>query len=897
MEVEIGSYVEVYLNGSGEPLRQKLALKQRTLYTFPGITENINILRFDPTDLSGAEVSIYSLDVEDDDGVLRRFGPVDLRSWASSNLKSPEVVNGAFHFFAANNDPIILSRVNIALRHAGSASWASLLTKLSTADFLPPLIAISFVLYVFASLFSPTRCFHLPLAWAALLALEWVVPAIVRSDHKLARANVSVGQATFFGRSLAANQLGMFLTFTIAVVLAVMSWLLIKFLREIEPWRTWLNGADGNEPIPSAGWAQRLINGTMISLLGGIFSPNLRDIVKLRASFLPHWDSNNFTYWSYLAHRGFLPYRDFWYAYAGFYVFELPFPTGTILRWLYMWLLFSIFFVAFYRLSAYRLSGALLATAVLLVGTHSVLFGNSQRYLLAVDLVLSYLVVDTTRPRGTRGAIWFWLSCALALFFEPIQLVYAGAAIGVKIALDLWQYKPCVWGAWRTRILWEFTVPLGTGLLVFIWLGVRGQLAPFLQFQFRLPDLGTYSAMPTNLVEGLKNPLGLNFLALAMGPPLIAVGLFERLRSQGIRSTYADAILGLGLTGYLVSQKHIIRDMGPDVLTICVAGLLAYVMLWRGRRSWLEYLCGSMIAGGFLFFMIHAGSAKDVLEALKTSPHSVADSFHVMRYESPLLEAANAAAFAPERFELFPDELKAHEWIRQNSGGNAAEVFALTDDPILYILTGQEPVYQSNLYSTSPLYEQRRLVSWLTATDPQYVTLDPAMMAFDQVPSVVRCPLVFAPVIEAYVPEQVVGRIEILRRRASGEFIPLPYWRDKLGATLNLGHLARVSSFSRFAPCKAQSGSGCVEFLRVRFMKEHPEARTVSVPIEAEGFPFTVEFETVPSQDTYYVFLDRVWFWKTVKDYGGSLTILKSKAADGLELQMISRADLQDVLY
>ncbi len=434
------------------------------------------------------------------------------------------------------------------------------------------------------------------------------------------------------------------------------------------------------------------------------------------------------------------------------------------------------------------------------------------------------------------------------------------------------------------------------GALLLIWLGVHGQLAGFLALHLRLSDAAIYAALPTNLVQDVNDYLRLTFLALAVAPVLIALGLLERLRSQG-KSTCADAILGLGLVAFVMSQKHIIRDISPDFLLICVVGLLAYVLLWRGHRTWLEYLCGAMIAGAFLFFMTEVGSAAAVAQTLKTSPHRIADSFHLLRREKPLLEAANAVRYAPERFALFRDELKVQAWVRQNNAGVSPQVFAITDNPILYVLTGQGPVYHSSLYNASPLYEQREVVSWLAAAKPQYATLDPAMTVFDGVPNAVRCPLIFAAVVETYVPEQVVGRIHILRRRLPGESIPLPYWRDKLGGIFDLGHLPRVSSFARFAPCHAESGRGCVDFLRVRLVKERAEAKIVAIPIEAEGLPFTLQFQTIPSQDTYYVLLDRVWFWKTVKDHGGAQRIAEAKVADGIELQLISREDLRDVLY
>ncbi len=899
MQVDNGNNVKVFLNGSGEPLLQKLVREQRVVYTFTGVSENIAILRLDPTDVAYAEVKIYSIEVDDSDGVLRRFGPDDLRVWASSNLKSPEVLDGAFHFFAANNDPLILSRVNIALRHIGGARWASFELKLPTAEFLPPLIALSFILYLFAGLFSPTRCLHLPLAWATVLAMERIVPVVVHRYHRLAPASLCVGDATFLGRSVAANQIAMLLSLLAAVALGVVAWLLLGALRNAQPLRHWMERAAASPATRPPAWARMLVPIVVSCLIGVILFPSLRDYITgigVRL-FPPLWDSNNITYWNYLAHMGFLPFRDFWSSYSGLYVFELPLPTGIILRWLFMWVLFTIFFASFYRLSGYRLSMSIFATTVLLVADHSLLLGNSFRYLLAVDLVLSYLVIDNARTHGTRGAVWFWLSCALAMFFEPAQLIYAGAAIGSKLMLDLWTLKPRLWKSWRKRLGWEFGVPIGTGTLLLVWLKLHGQLADFLQFQLHLGDLAVCVALPTDVVEGIKNYLGQGLLTLAVPLILIALGLFERLRSRKTSSIYADAVLGLGVVGYMVAQKHILRDLGPDALSVCLTGLLAYLFLQPRRRSWLEYICVSVISGAFLFLLIHAGSAGNLIEALETSPRRLADSLHLMRYEKQQLEAANANEYAPEHFALFQDDLRVLAWIRQNSGGGGGDVFALSDDPILYILTGQAPVYEANLYNTSPLYEQRRLVSWLAVRKPQYVNLDPAMTGFDQVPNAVRCPLVFAHVIGSYVPEQTVGKVEMLRRRLSAEPIPWPYWRDKLGAMLYLGSLPRVSSFPRFRPCNDKAGGGCVEFLRVRLTKEHSVAKPVDITVEAADLLFTVRLDTVPHQDVYYVYLDRVWFWKTVKDHGGVARILRESVPEGVAAEVISREDAPDFLY
>jgi hypothetical protein len=899
MQVEAGNNVEIYLNNGGDPLRQAVVPRQRVQYLFSGITEDISVLRLDPTDVSAADVKVYSVQVRDAGALLRNFDPAALAGWLGDNLKSPEIADGAFHFLAANNDPILLSRVDIALHHSGDERWSALVSKLPTAEFLPVLITSGFALYIIAGLFTRTRWVHLPLVWLTLAAAGWLIPAVARNYHGLNAAGTAVGMATYYGRSLSAVRLAFFSAVAAAILLSLGLALLVRWIRKSRVIQEWMD-RDTWEAAPAAyGWANAVIPAVVVCLLGIALFPNLRDILTAVGSqqFPQQWDSNNITYWAYLAHSGFVPFRDFWYIYDGFYIFAKPLPWGVILRFLYLWALFGVFFVAFYRLSRNKVGGALFATAVMLIGERSVMFGNAFRYMLAIDVVLSFLIIDTTCPRWRKRRICFWLSFGLALFFEPVQLIYAAPAIATTLLFDYCQRQPRSWHVWRGRLLSIVAVPATTIVVLAIWLAVHGQLLEFLQFNLRLSDTTAYAAVPTDIVSELKKRFAVASLPVLAAPLLIAVGLWERMVASGKNTRYPDAVLGLGLTIGMITQKHLVRDMGLDTLGPIVAALLVCIFAWHGRRSWLQYLLGSIVAGGFAFLMVQAGSAASLLGDIVAGPHRVADTLRLMISEQKLLDQANQGEYAPAHFALFHDEVKLEAWLDQNSNGGKPELFALTDDPILYILNRQAPVYYAALYNASPLRDQRRIAEWLAVRHPAYATLDPAMMVWDNVPVAVRCPLVIPPVVQDYVPDRVFGRLELLRRRRSDEAIPLPYWRDKFGGMLNLGHIPRVSSFSKFSPCSAGGNAGCEDFLRVQFRAVHPEPGTLVVPIEAEGLPFGIQMNTVPAENTYYVRLSRVWFWNIIKDNGGVVSVLKDRVDRNVSIDVISRRVRTDILY
>jgi hypothetical protein len=898
LQADKGEAIEVYLNGSGYPLRQRLVLNQRVTYVFHGAPSNISVLRLDPTDADGAHVTLYGLEVADGQGTLRRFTASDLMRWTPANVAAPELREGTFKFISATDDPILVTRVDVQSSQAYPSWWEKWLRIQSSQESLPSFIAVGFALFALTGFSARGRFLEFPLAALAICALVAAARFTVDHYRHLAPASTSVGHATFYGLSTGANRLAIMAAFTVAAGLGAIGGVIMRFTRRLARSTSLTDENLLAKRASFPRWARLLSCAIVVTIIGAILFPNLRGTASMLQTrlFSPQWDANNITYWSYLAERGYLPFRDFWYPYGGFYIFSVATPTDVILRWLYGWLLFAIFFISFYELSSRRIAPSIFATLFMLSG-YLGLLSHVDRYLLCINVVISYLAIGYKSKWLSPGRFLFWLSCALALFFEPTQLIYGGAGIFATLVSGLWRVNSGQWDDWRSRLLKDFAVPAGFVLVLCCWLALHAQLAPFLRFQLNLIDMSTYSALPANLVVRLSEPLSAGFLALTVPIVMVTLGVLERLQGFDKNRCYADGLLALGVTGFMLLQKYIVREMNADMLTFCVASLLAYLFLRQGHRTLWEYLAVSTISGMLVFLVIQTGIAVYMARSVREYPHRIEDTWRMLRRERSVFAAANAAQYAPGRFALLPDHLEANAWLRANREDRGEEIFSLTDDPVLYILSGESPVYQANLYNASPIYEQQRMVRWLKSENPEFLSLDASNVSFDALPLAVRCPLIFEYVIGRYVPAHVVGSIEILRRRRPEEVIPLPYWRDKLGSTHDLGHLPEVSSFGRFSPCPSRGKSECVDFLEVHLTGQGEGTQNLVIPMEVEGLPFAIRMQTKPSQGIYYILLDRIWFWKIAREYSGEAKIVTDKLPPGVEVRIVSKQDRSDVLY
>lgn len=849
LSVSGGTSIELFLNDlTRRPLTQRLVLGQRRQYVFDGIAEDITLLRIDPTNENGATVDIYSVVVKGREGVLAQFGPQALAGWTSSALTTIGLDGTALRLRSTTDDPVLVTRTAIPVQKGGR--WAKWLPLVNVPDISWRVAAASLILLLLSAAVDPARRLHVPTAVAAA-AWTWAIVALVgRMPDAPGAADVAVSRATFMGLSLRpAVMVSVALLAGSAVMGALAALLRRRRVHQSE-----------DEGTTTIAMGRRGIVWGLVVIVA-LTAPGLETLVAGTATrqFGPHWDSDNVTFWAYRVHTGGLPFRDFWYPYGGAFTFDLPLLTGPVIRWLYNVALFGTFFVAMGRWCG--AGAATLATALLFAGQRFGTFPGIERYLLGPTLVVAYVAVGRSAGFATR--LPFWIACAAAMFLEPPQLLYAAFPIGLILATDAvesWRSDPA-WRRWLTRrVVADFGVPVVVAVITCVVLAISGQIGGVFQFYWRLGDIVAYGAWPGGLPAFslmVKDQHELFLLSLAA--VLVAVGTCEWI-TGGPARRYGQAVAGMGVVVLMVMQKAFTRWMGDSMLVTVFAGIVVLALGWPGRRRMIDHVVAGLILGTIGATLVAKPDATSVLATVSGSFGRALSDVRLLLTGADAVDEANRVRFAPERLARYPAERQVVDRLRAHAGpAGDVRVFAVTDNPILYVLTGQPRVWMANLYNGSPVSEQTRMVRWLQSENPPYAVLNRDRLMLDGFQLVVRNPLVFAEAVDRYVPFDSIERIDLLQRRVSGEPVALAYWRDRLGADVNVGRVASVSSFSRAATCESR----CADLLDVGIAGAG--AGSVQIPIRVADLAFSVTFTRVPDEAAYRVLLDRVWFWRAAQ--------------------------------
>jgi hypothetical protein len=912
MRVSAGSGLEVFANDFRRPpAKHPLRVGERTLYRVHFPDGGIEVLRIDPTDVAGATVEIFGVDVNTTEGASRLFRPQDLRHWGRLGLTEPEIVGGGLRLVSTGTDPMLMlpSGTALGLGSAGPlAPIARLFAALDDARALVPVTLLGLVLLSLVFAVHAEMRLHALTGLAAVAAAVGLSHLALANVHGLPPIDGAVGRASFLGLSPRANAVAAQLSFAAALCIGALASRLARHSV----------GVSSSLDAPSAGeddgtasaggpistWRRYGVPALAIALLFLVLLPDLPRALAAVTAEVIHandWDFNNVFFWSYLAHEGGLPFRDYWYPYSGFYTFAWPAPTGLLVEAAYDLVLHAIFFLALYRLSDRRPAVALIGLVFVLAGERTgdpPLLWGADRYLLAVDVGLSYLTIDHERARLESALLWFWLACGLVLFFEPVQLLYAAPGIVAKLGFDILQSPEARGRNLIRRLVRELGVPALLALAAVALYAATGQLPGLVEFYGQLGQAATASALPTDLAADLSEPWSIQFLIYLTPFWLVAVGALERLSGRDRSQRLGDLFLILGLNGFMVLQKHLIRPLDWQLFLVPALAFFGYAMLRLRSGPPIGHVIVGTAAGLFLTMFLRAGTLADLGESLLEGPARLARDGALLLRGDPLLARAREERYSPERFSRSRQLLAVIDTMERALPAAATpKAYVLGDDtPFFYILLGQKPPYSVNNYNMSPIDLQERNVGWLEQERPDFVLWAPARDRFDQVPHTVRLPVLFDHVVRSYVPAAAVEGYDVLRRRTPGEPMPIDFWRARLGTTVEIGHLARIGSFASLEPCPTGAlNDDCADFLEVETNGEKGGTRRVGFVVE--GRPFELALETVAGERSYHVRLDRLWFYGPLEREGYAPTLATEELPDGTKVRIVTRKVGPEVLY
>jgi hypothetical protein len=887
------SRIDVYVNDETRPpFSQDLIGREQRTYVFQVAAEDIHFLRFDLGKVPRSQIQVCEISIEDEFGLVAYFdGTVISQKWGAVNVASAGVSEGCLRLLATTDSPLLYTKETIILRRMGPAFIHDIVRATNKPAAVVGIVTIGYALLFLTGVLRPRRRLHVWLGAMAIVVTVLLAVLILPNRHALPPVDRAVGRIALMGLSRDGSTLAMIIAVTSSTVAAITASVISSRRRQHRSNPGLDRPAETTDPAIKRPW----LTVACLTVIVLLQVPDLAALLGEMAhrEFVPHWDSNNVMTWAYLSHNGYVPFRDYWYPYGGQYIFDWPAPWGLLASIVSRALLFGLFFAALRGALGSGLVLPLVSVLAILQG-ESTVFPAITRYLLSAAIVLAYIAIDRRLTRPGRAHAVFWAATALALFIEPVQLAYAAPFLAISVALDARETAPR-WREFARALFVVFAVPVGLLVTLLIWSAAQGQAPGMRDFYLGLGDAADFGAMPTDILLATRFPLSTQFLIFVAPPVLISLGVFERLHSAPGQRRHAEMLLGLGLIGVMVFQKHALRPIDDQAFYIPFLGLIAYGSSFRWRDRTPELLVLGAIVGAYLGIMAHSGQFDVWVRNAVDIPRRVVEAPAALG-QSALIRDANIERFAPERFRQFADELAVVSRVRAEEGGSGARVLVLSDDPVIYVLLRQAPPYHTNIYSASPIYEQRKMSDWVRTSRPEFVIWNPRNTLNDGVQAWVRGPLLYDAVIDGYVPMDRVGRFEVLRRRRTDEAVPLDYWREQLG-TQSLGSIPRESTFPRLAPCPIEGRQECGSFLKIDVSAPPQQETPLAIVLRAGGLDFTVDLTVSPGQRTYYISLDRLWFYTALRRAGVALDVAFDRLSPGVMVTLLHRAITPEILY
>ncbi|MBP9837711.1 MAG: hypothetical protein KBC84_03260, partial [Proteobacteria bacterium] len=188
---------------------------------------------------------------------------------------------------------------------------------------------------------------------------------------------------------------------------------------------------------------------------------------------------------------------------------------------------------------------------------------------------------------------------------------------------------------------------------------------------------------------------------------------------------------------------------------------------------------------------------------------------------------------------------------------------------------------------------QNQQLTCLEAQKPEFVVWDSDSKVFDNVPNLVRVPLIYNYIVENYEPEISYRNLHILKRKSENSNFNWEFWNKTLGQELDLGVLPWVSDYTKLNECAGNNN--CVSFA---ILNKSTQSKTIAVDIGERRFTVKVNRPLNAAYDESVspaIFLDRIWFYQQAQRQGMNIRI--SDPSTSQELKIDRRSQNYSFLY
>lgn len=888
---------QVWVNGTTTPQITVLTMQSgvEATYDVPLFTSHVEHLRMPAGQTPGGVIAIHRIWVTRGSQIVDEVDPKTLSITAYFATKQPVARGVAYR--ATTSGPFLDVPIDLPTGEGSPRLFLAHVESTPLRTFAALLVAGMLAMVALA---LPTRR-HWPVGAALALTLVGVRALPLISYHLPLRDSVSqaVSFASYQGLWKTRERFVFDAAVLLALALPALVYAAVRRARRAQQTEQGL--ADDPVEIMRSSWPKALALIGAPSLIVALDAmPNLRLLAGGGpAQYSPSWDANNLVFWHYLIAKIHLnPMRDFFWPYGFQWLYDKPVPWGDVMSYvsyLSIWVYLAIgtyftlarFFTGRGLIVRYVILAAFWVTAV--IGGYTLF---QTRYVAPLAVVLLYTSIESSARFLSWRRLLFGFALTELVLFEVAQAVYALVPIAflllVGIVLDGPRTRRGVAGG-LVRAVATVGAPLGAATLVFIATGELGGNADYYE---QLSALTATYGFPGQVDGWVMHPTTIDGVLFWSVPLALVVGAYGFLARRGrLRARYS-IVLALGFLSVMIMQKQVLRPGIAPQIWLPVIFPLAFLAAVDGQfapiRRWgiVASTAGAMaavvlVAGGY-----HAG-----WNSVSDAPGRLSDSVGALLHDKSgfAVTARNSyvpAAFA--RFTAYQPVVRALQTVPEVRAGSP--VWILGDDsPITMMLGHSWPYYFSDFYDASPIAFQKKILRGLKRTPPVRVVWNfaPQTMTFDTVPNVVRSPLLFEWAMTHLEPERTIGNFAILRTRKAGEPVQLAWWRQRIGQSVDLGHIPVVANLPG-AACAPDTE--CGSYLLVAVPAARPIPPAFDIGARVRGLAFRVKFAATPGVRRYVVPLERLWFW-TADSSTEPRTVQTGDAGGAVITQVYRRRD------
>jgi len=861
--IPTGSVFRLYYNNMwSEPVAVPVQRAVWAVYRFP-VPARLTSLRLDPTDEVNANVLVRSIVIRTPRGSVD-LSVSQLSAWLKYQLDfrySSQDGIGIIH--TQNHGAYMMSTVEVDVAQKTLPLIGQL--RLNTDGLL---YASAFLAVVV--LFACGRPGRAILIVSVILVLSYcssyfVVRSLYECSAPMPPVTDTVGYESYYGTSKAKDLRALDAALLAAAALSsVASFAAYRFMFKPKKRETRID------------WARFTTKDSIfLSVCTVVFAmgsfPPAESYWKSATTMHAYdFDSQSVVTWEYLVELGRLPWRDFWFPYAGLYDKLAPLYPYFVHAWEQRVLVFSVLvFCAYALLRKSRVALVCLCVLFLYFEAYGVFTPSaSWRYFLSLSIVgLSIIAFDTTAPRRLNIFLGLWFVYVLSQ--EVSQAFYAVPVILCLAVAFVWNaHMAGQMRAALSRLSITAVTVVAATLAYIINLWSNSQLREWWLLVSTLNIQEDYSSWPADVSSWFLIPQTLDQWLITVAVALLCGGLIQAVWTRAKNSALL-APAAISLLALIVLQKQTVRpSIAGQVIAIPILGLAILItqIIQRTEGGWKKVLFIGAFAVPSILTCFSFNTSKDRqqlfahLNIFSNLGADLRESFLLPNGWAPVRQAF----FAPATFEL--GSMNGEELIRaihaQTTIAEEDNIYVLGDNPYLYILLRKPIPFYETIYNQSPLFCQTMTVEWLAAKKPKYVFWDSSARDFDSVPNVVRTPLLFMYVMNRYVPHTRIGKFDVLRRREAGDQPAIRYWKEQLGAVLDLGYVPALSNALRLARQTNPIG--------MRYIVAHSgtpqEGRYREIGLRILGEPFALKFKEKVGVHDYAIPLDHVAYTAIVDD-------------------------------